>query len=1155
MQAELPIWVGGGGEKVTLRIAAEHADGWNMPFVSPETWAHKSPGARRPLRGGRRDPAEVTRTVNLGLVRDEDDLRLAVRGHRRLRAPGRADRHRAEVVDTIGRLPGGGRRGRDPGRPLAVRHRPPRRAAASRPPRLPPGLTTPMEPPGDRGCGRGTCVRYWAGERPPDAVPRPRPVSPSTCWASGPGRSARRPSGASPSCPPWPPWCPTGSCPAAASSGSTGPGATALALGLVAAASAAGAWTVVVGVPDLGLVAAARPAWPSSGPCLVAPPPPEQWSTVVAALAESVERAGGAGRRPDAAGRPPPAAQPPPGRGGVLVQLPGRAAWPEAARPRPAGRPPGVAGGGGTDRADGAGRLRARRVVVEVEGRGRAARPRRRELWLPGADGRLIPPPAGPVAPARGGSPCPRGDGPEPCRAGWSPERAERGGERTLVARVPDWPVVAAGVAADEPVVVVHANRVVACLGRGPGRGRRRGPASARGPGPLCPRPTCVAADPARDARVFEPAGRRPRVRRPRVEVTPTRGRCAFATRGPSRYYGGDEALAARVAEVLADGAAPGRHRCTSAWPTGPSPPPARPAPRPGPGRRSAADGRQRRRSRSSPRAARPPSSPRGRWRWPPATSTPPRPRRSADVLGRLGLRTLGALADLPGRRRPGPLRPRGRAAAPPGRGLDPRPLAARRPAPELAVAAELDPPVERVDVLAFGPWPWPTSSTPAWRRDGLACLRVGIEVETEHGERRRRSWRHEGGLDRRRRWPSGSAGSSTGGSRARWSTGPPPGSPGCASTPRRSCRRAVASSGSGAGRPASTRGRPGPWPGWRACSAPRPSPCPRCSAGAAPASGWPWSRRRPSTSSARAAGAGRAADGPWPGRLPAPSPALVFPDPAPVELVGRPTAVPVGGRRAGRPSAPPPAPAAVGPVGGGAGPGRGRPTSGGGTRPGPAPGPGAGGARRRHRPPPRPRGRPLAPRGHLRLRWATPLRRGRAGHRPGGWSPAGAPSTPTTPRSTWSSFQNTTCAVDHGVADGGQRADQPADVEGRHPIVGVRREVVEQAPVPRVLGGVGEPALLGVDLASARQASGSKPRPHACEGRGCTSTTRRRPPSPSTADDATVVLLQCGARSASGLGAERDPGDGVDGDDDVGVEGGDHTVVGVGRRIRRSRA
>ena len=50
VQAELPIWIGGSGEKRTLRIAARYADGWNVPFVSPETFAHKRAGARRPLR-------------------------------------------------------------------------------------------------------------------------------------------------------------------------------------------------------------------------------------------------------------------------------------------------------------------------------------------------------------------------------------------------------------------------------------------------------------------------------------------------------------------------------------------------------------------------------------------------------------------------------------------------------------------------------------------------------------------------------------------------------------------------------------------------------------------------------------------------------------------------------------------------------------------------------------------------------------------------------------------------------------------------------------------------------------------------------------------------------------------------------------------------
>lgn len=41
VQTKLPIWIGGGGEKRTLNIAAKYADGWNVPFISPEAFAHK----------------------------------------------------------------------------------------------------------------------------------------------------------------------------------------------------------------------------------------------------------------------------------------------------------------------------------------------------------------------------------------------------------------------------------------------------------------------------------------------------------------------------------------------------------------------------------------------------------------------------------------------------------------------------------------------------------------------------------------------------------------------------------------------------------------------------------------------------------------------------------------------------------------------------------------------------------------------------------------------------------------------------------------------------------------------------------------------------------------------------------------------------------
>ncbi len=58
----LPLLVGGSGERVTLKLTAEHADAWNS-FGPPETYARKNAVLDRWCEEIGRDPAEIERTV------------------------------------------------------------------------------------------------------------------------------------------------------------------------------------------------------------------------------------------------------------------------------------------------------------------------------------------------------------------------------------------------------------------------------------------------------------------------------------------------------------------------------------------------------------------------------------------------------------------------------------------------------------------------------------------------------------------------------------------------------------------------------------------------------------------------------------------------------------------------------------------------------------------------------------------------------------------------------------------------------------------------------------------------------------------------------------------------------------------------------------
>jgi alkanesulfonate monooxygenase SsuD/methylene tetrahydromethanopterin reductase-like flavin-dependent oxidoreductase (luciferase family) len=101
-QARLPIWIGGGGEKVTLRIAAQYADGWNVPFIAPDAWAHKAGVLDAHCERLGRDPIEITKSANVGLAFTEEDLRRQFGAMSKAVRPGVLSGAVQEMVDKVG---------------------------------------------------------------------------------------------------------------------------------------------------------------------------------------------------------------------------------------------------------------------------------------------------------------------------------------------------------------------------------------------------------------------------------------------------------------------------------------------------------------------------------------------------------------------------------------------------------------------------------------------------------------------------------------------------------------------------------------------------------------------------------------------------------------------------------------------------------------------------------------------------------------------------------------------------------------------------------------------------------------------------------------------------------------------------------------------
>ena len=75
VQDKLPLLIGGGGEKRTLRIAARYADHWNS-WTTPEVLAHKISVLRAHCADAGRDPAEIHVSTQAMLYLSTDEAWL-----------------------------------------------------------------------------------------------------------------------------------------------------------------------------------------------------------------------------------------------------------------------------------------------------------------------------------------------------------------------------------------------------------------------------------------------------------------------------------------------------------------------------------------------------------------------------------------------------------------------------------------------------------------------------------------------------------------------------------------------------------------------------------------------------------------------------------------------------------------------------------------------------------------------------------------------------------------------------------------------------------------------------------------------------------------------------------------------------------------------
>ena len=294
---------------------------------------------------------------------------------------------------------------------------------------------------------------------------------------------------------------------------------------------------------------------------------------------------------------------------------------------------------------------------------------------------------------------------------------------RTIVLWCPDWPVVAAtltnGLPATTPFALIEKGVVAACSTAARSGGVRRG-LRVREAQSRCPELVVEPYDAALDTRMFEP------VLAALDEIMPGAamlrpGLCAIRSRGPSRFYGSDEEAGLWVLDTLdalgipdarvgiADGPFTAEHAA---------------------------------RATSRPRIRIIPENGSAQFLAPMPVRLVGDPHL-VTLLQRLGIRTLGEFATLSSTDVAGRFGPEGAHLHALASGQDSRGVVPRIPPRDLDAVIEFEPPLDRIDQVAFGFRAVADRFIESATAAKLVVTSIRVEIDSDAGETSERTWLH----------------------------------------------------------------------------------------------------------------------------------------------------------------------------------------------------------------------------------------------------------------------------------------------------------------------------------------------------------------------------------------------------------------------------